>query len=918
MNRSLKKAFCSFLSFVITISSVLGIGFTASATEELYYLVGDIDLNCRISLKDASYAQRFDVGLEALTDEQIIIGNCDGIDGITLRDAYVIQRYTLELLDDYPVNDLGYRIGDIMPYSYNTDTENDSDTEIITDTETDNSDITDTLTDNTDTEDTETDNSDFTDTLSDNTDTDNTETDNSDITDTLTDNTDTDNTDTETENTDIITDTDTEDTDSEEPVVVRPLDEILYDLNGNFDRPGEDGLPENYIKGWVYSNITREETGGINNSPCLKLTSSVKTATRVSNWLSGFEPNGEYKLTAMVKGVNVEGDDHADGTILDVGSIMGGGWNIGQFEDGSLNFGRGYMIDSYNNYMKGTFDWTPVTCYFIADGRGFGDITCAFYGTGTVYFDDLNIEKVDYDSEPTDKVRIVGEHMGIVVYKEDIEGLDHDTLVEYVGELDHAYELMADLMDAAPFGGDKNYIISTTEPYVMGVQAYGAINPIKWQRGYMKGAMENRCTQNMKTRVAYHEMGHNFDTMYPWSYWSEASADYKASYVILNHTEGVIDPRGSWDLYPIDEYLNFLDEISKTGYEKTIRQRDGQYTLDALNYMMVRTSQAVGWDTVKETFKQFAAGYDRDLYTTRNGKFFYWFKCMQETYDNNHPGSKGYTIYDSFPEGDLEYIRSLNISSVGTDGYKPEEDIFMVDFRSPDGEKLGFRYVRRGDSADAPDVLDSEAYGKFLGWNKDFSNVTSDMTITAKFENYTDYATINVDAQTAYYQGEVIGVSVSDVDDSSSVKFVCTSNKSTVYESSYSSARSAKILLTDDGDYTIYAMVKKSDGSEYMSDKAHLNVAKAVTVYYSGFANPYIHYRIGTGNWTTVPGVAMTAQNDIEGYTHKYTIPLGTNTNITCCFNDGGNNWDNNNKNDYKLNAGAYGIKNGNTATLTN
>ena len=910
MNRSKRKALSSFLSFVILFSSICGIDISASAYEEIFYLVGDIDLNGKISLKDASYAQRCDLGLESPTEKQIVLGNCDGNDGITVRDAYIIQRYTLSFADDYPTNSFGYRIGDLMPYNDTNDTENDSDSDIV-DTETDNSDVFDTETDNSDVSDTETDNSDVSDTETDNSDVSDTETESTDISDTETDNTNISDTETDT-----LSDTDTEDTDSEEPVVVRPLEDILYDLNGNFDRLGEDKLPENFIKGWVYSDITLDPTAGINGSGCLKLTSKYKTATRAANWLSGFEPNGEYKLTAMVKGENIEGDQYADGAILDVGSIMGGGWNIGQFEDGSLNFGRGYMFDSYNNFKKGTFDWTPVTCYFLADGRGYADVICAFYGTGTVYFDNLNIEKVDYDSEPTDKLRIIGEHTAIVLYKEDAADLDYNTLVDYVGELDHAYDLMADLMGAVPFGGDKNYIISTTEPYVMGVQAYGAINPIKWQRGYMAGACKNRCTNNMKTRVAYHEMGHNFDTMYPWSYWSEASADFKASYVILNHTEGVIDPRGTFTLYPINEYLEYLNNISNIGYENTIRKRDGQYTLDALNYMMVRTSQAVGWDTVKETFKQYANYYDKDLYTTRNGKFFYWLKCMQETYDKNHPGSRGYTIYDSFPEGDLEYIRTLNISSVNADGYKPEEDIFMVDFRSPDGEKLGFEYVRRGDSAYSPIVPDSEIYGKFLGWNKDFSNITSDMTIIAKFENYTDYATINIDSQAAYYQGDVIDISVSDFDDSSTVKFVCKSSKSVVYEGDYSSVKNMKLLLTDDGDYSIYAMVKKADGTQYTSDTAHITVAKAVTIFYSGFSTPYIHYKIGSGEWTSVPGKAMTAQNDIAGYTHKYTIPLGTSTGITCCFNDGNNNWDNNNKNDYKFNAGVYGVKNGSTTNL--
>ena len=123
MNRSKRKALSSFLSFVILFSSICGIDISASAYEEIFYLVGDIDLNGKISLKDASYAQRCDLGLESPTEKQIVLGNCDGNDGITVRDAYIIQRYTLSFADDYPTNSFGYRIGDLMPYNDTTDNE---------------------------------------------------------------------------------------------------------------------------------------------------------------------------------------------------------------------------------------------------------------------------------------------------------------------------------------------------------------------------------------------------------------------------------------------------------------------------------------------------------------------------------------------------------------------------------------------------------------------------------------------------------------------------------------------------------------------------------------------------------------------------------------------------------------------------
>ncbi len=94
-------------------------------------------------------------------------------------------------------------------------------------------------------------------------------------------------------------------------------------------------------------------------------------------------------------------------------------------------------------------------------------------------------------------------------------------------------------------------------------------------------------------------------------------------------------------------------------------------------------------------------------------------------------------------------------------------------------------------------------------------------------------------------------------------------------------------------------------------------VENHVTIYYNGSENTNIHYKIGNGTWTTAPGVPMIKTDEIEGYTHKITIPLGEETKITCCFNDGKGNWDNNNKNDYTLEAGDYLIDNGEVNQVT-
>ena len=89
-----------------------------------------------------------------------------------------------------------------------------------------------------------------------------------------------------------------------------------------------------------------------------------------------------------------------------------------------------------------------------------------------------------------------------------------------------------------------------------------------------------------------------------------------------------------------------------------------------------------------------------------------------------------------------------------------------------------------------------------------------------------------------------------------------------------------------------------------------------VTIYYNtGWETPNIHYQVGNGAWTPVPGVRMVATNEQSGYTYKYVIQLGDEDKISVCFNNGNNSWDNNRNANYNIYnitaAGVYGISNG-------
>ena len=89
-----------------------------------------------------------------------------------------------------------------------------------------------------------------------------------------------------------------------------------------------------------------------------------------------------------------------------------------------------------------------------------------------------------------------------------------------------------------------------------------------------------------------------------------------------------------------------------------------------------------------------------------------------------------------------------------------------------------------------------------------------------------------------------------------------------------------------------------------------------VTIYYSGYNNPYIHYKISGKSWTSAPGVKMDASSEISGYGYSITIDLGDADSLTACFNNGNGSWDSNGGKNYTFKVGNYTFKNGNITKI--
>lgn len=115
-------------------------------------------------------------------------------------------------------------------------------------------------------------------------------------------------------------------------------------------------------------------------------------------------------------------------------------------------------------------------------------------------------------------------------------------------------------------------------------------------------------------------------------------------------------------------------------------------------------------------------------------------------------------------------------------------------------------------------------------------------------------------------------------------------------------------------DYTIGSgVIQLADGQLAEGDPCEAQPAPGedpdLTVYYeTGWENPRIHYQVGDGGWTDVPGVAMAEA--CEGW-FRADIQLDDADGITAAFNDGAGTWDNNDHQDYSIAAGEQQVSEG-------
>ncbi|RYQ16067.1 alpha-amylase [Bifidobacterium pseudolongum subsp. globosum] len=119
------------------------------------------------------------------------------------------------------------------------------------------------------------------------------------------------------------------------------------------------------------------------------------------------------------------------------------------------------------------------------------------------------------------------------------------------------------------------------------------------------------------------------------------------------------------------------------------------------------------------------------------------------------------------------------------------------------------------------------------------------------------------------------------------------------------------------GTATITASVGGKSDTVTVNVTGEAPVVHDTTVYYPasnfGANSTYLHYRIGTGTWTTVPGVKMEAACD--GYV-KYTIEGTEGGQVEFVFNNGSGQWDNNGNKNYTASGANVVVENGTVGSV--
>jgi len=300
------------------------------------------------------------------------------------------------------------------------------------------------------------------------------------------------------------------------------------------------------------------------------------------------EPYSSYLFKGWIKTENV--------TLADPPGGFSTGANLSVY----LSFNRSPGI-------WGTQDWTEESLFFCSTASETVTVVARIgynwsLTTGTVYFDDMSLEKTDPP--------FTGQHVVVCLLPE------HRSLLTdpngWIQKLDDAYLALQDLTGQTPYDGDK-ILIQEVVNYAGGLMIAG--NPILWFGDYVPGALDAINDYNDLSFGPIHELSHDFDVY--GSYYTgggpinpENWGNFKLTYVAdelsstyptatFSHpTQGYI-PIGD---FPYEYFVvRFAQPWLDAGRTDWQNMNNDVYT--GLLYLL---KEDIGWEPFRQTFRDYA------------------------------------------------------------------------------------------------------------------------------------------------------------------------------------------------------------------------------------------------------------------------------------------------------------------------
>ena len=352
--------------------------------------------------------------------------------------------------------------------------------------------------------------------------------------------------------------------------------------NGDFEEHVDfSGSQGAWKKGnaWYTSRatFTYQETGGVNNSACIKISCSNETTDAPAvQTITGLTIGVPYELSAQIKteGIN-----------------KGRGGSVGIFEWSGFIASGSYT---------GNQGWSKRKVLFIPETESV-EICCrlGFWGgdsQGTAWFDDVKMET------PENIYTRQGEHVVLYFY-DHVVTISNSAMDEWLGDLDKAYEAYCELFDFfKPFDGKKMPILSN-EVDAWAIAGY----PIQWHPNYIKSTLEDMVKHDDTVFGILHEMGHNFgpDNYTSgahdhgngnWNWNEELFANFRMYYALQKHDFRIYTDGKVFVGTEID------NKYSKDAANCWANNKD----LDGAGMMwpLCQMVADVGWEPFKKAFKE--------------------------------------------------------------------------------------------------------------------------------------------------------------------------------------------------------------------------------------------------------------------------------------------------------------------------